>query len=167
MATDVERLLSGRAIIGEYRSKLAKGIDESAKLQPQLETLGFPTVGDFFTFNDQLCLQALKAMKLYGSCDLCMGWKSKKNIPYCQQRFGDMSCAAKGIALTPETIYKAILYRLQLGDWGKDSWEMTIARFKEQAAKQGKTELWFCPQGHGYYIKPAELVPGQFPLSWR
>lgn len=164
---DIAKLLKGREIIDTYRAQVSQDADVTTKLIANIKGLdpNFAGIQDFYTFNEQMCIQALKDLPVYGTCDLCAGWKSKTNIPYCQQAFGAGSCAAKGIALTINTMYKAILQRLQLGHFGKYDWPTTISNFKAFADVQGRA--WFCPQGHGFYVMPSTANIAKFVLWWQ
>lgn len=159
---DVERLLKGRAIIDAYREERAKGIDKSAQLADDLKALDFNSIDEFFQFNDDMCIKSLKKLNIKGRCDLCKGYAG---IPECQVALGNRSCAASGIALTEENMYKGILYRLRLGAFEiTDKWKDSIDKLKKKVDKDDIH--WFCREGGGFYCKPVAMTPGKFPLTW-
>jgi hypothetical protein len=166
MATEEEirLLIKGRDLVDAYKADAAREVDSSAQLAKSMQELGFRDVQDFLNFNERLCTEALRNMPIYGACDLCAGLKD--DTPWCQKRFGAYSCKAFDNVLgTEDTMYRAVLQRLQLGDWGRDDWDTTMANFEKLADTDGK--LWFCPKPHGYYIIPKTAKRGQFTLSWR
>jgi hypothetical protein len=157
--TDIEKLLAGRKIIDDYRAASIQRRDESAELPGRLQAIGFASITDFYNFNDTMCLEAIKNLPIFGNCDLCKGYKG---MPECQKRFKDQLCATLQ-PLSGDQLFKAILYRIQKRDFRTDSWTDTLIRFKAQS-KSGK--FWICPEGHGFYLKPNEIVDPGFVLWW-
>lgn len=158
----IEKLLKGRAIIDAYREERKKGIDKSAQLTDDLKAIDFSSIDEFFKFDEDMCIKSLKKLNIKGKCDLCEGYDG---IPECQVALGNRSCAASGIALTEETMYKGILYRLRRGDFEiTDNWQDSIDKLKKKVDKDDIH--WFCREGGGFYCKPKEFKPDEFSLTW-
>ena len=162
MATDTQILLQGRALIETYRQTEPH---DSAKIRNDLKALDprFTSIASFYAFNDSMCIQALMALNIQGSCDLCKGYAG---VPNCKVKFGASSCASTGIALTSTTQYPAILIRVKLGDFAiTGDWNQSIANMKTGADKNGI--YWFCRTGGGYYLNVKNAKSGQFSLTWK
>jgi len=162
---DIDKLLAGRAVIDEYRAKGQQGIDESPSLAAKLKELGFTSdnpVDEFFAFNTQMGILALKETPVLGECDLCQGYAG---TPECQIAYGPGSCASKQNIPAGEYKWKIILLRLRKGDIAqKGDWQSALANFASKVDAEGRH--WICPKGHGFYIEPLKYNASPFDLTW-
>jgi hypothetical protein len=167
---DIAKLLKGRGIIDAYRAQHSKGIDESAGLTDKLKAIGFTSdnpIGEFFSFNDQMCLEAIKILPIYGECDSCKGYKG---TPKCQEWFGNSGCAITRKIPSKEDMHRAILIKIRAGVANSlyETQAERIAYYKGEV-ETGTNIHWFCTKGHGFYCKPLEVtvVEDRFSLIWR
>jgi hypothetical protein len=169
LQSDVDKLLAGRTIINAYRIKGGQGIDESPLLADKLRALGFVSsnpIQEFFEFNDAMGVQALKETPILGVCDFCAGFVG---TPYCQNKFGNGSCAVTKKSISGDDVYKAVLFRLQQYEFQgqtftkADNWNTLMNNLK----KSKLSKFYFCPTGHGYYIEPSTMTLSPFDLRWR
>lgn len=159
---DIDKLLKGRAIVNTYRAEQSKGVDTSAKLSEDIKALGFASVGDFFKFNEDMCLDAVRKIPIYGECDFCKGYVG---TPKCQTWFGNGGCAITKKPPNKEDLYQAILMVIRKGAVSYKSLAEGLNYYKEKV--EVGNIYWFCTKGHGFYCKPSEVLENPLlDLRW-
>lgn len=162
---DVDKLLQGRAIVDAYRAEHTKGKADSVKLTEDIHSLGFASIDNFFEFNDEMCIAAIKEFPIYGECDHCRGYAG---TPKCKITYGDSVCISEGVNLTEKNLKTALLFRARGGSYGIPAgWKGELIPLQKVEAAKNNGIFWCCPEGHGFYLKPLEIIPSKFSITWK
>ena len=160
---DIELLLVGRKIIDSYMEGISTLDDRDSvqsvrhteatdKMMGELTKLGFSVFQAFVDFNETMCLQAVEECRKYtGECDLCGG---EIEQPPCFLKYREHSCFSNG------------------GEHGTDG--RIKRQWKQWANNEFLVQPWndngdisyFCPPGHGRYIKKEDWKEFPFDIAW-
>ena len=160
---DIELLLAGRAVVDSYMEGISALDDRDSvqsaqhtaatkKMMAGLTELGFSVFQAFVDFNEMMCLQAVEeCRKLSGKCDMCGGGIEQ---PPCLLLYKEHSCYAKGGEHATEG-----RTRRQLKRWRANAY--TIQPWNDDGDIS-----FFCPPGHGRYIKKEDWKKFPFDIAW-
>jgi hypothetical protein len=139
---------------------------------------GFDSLEDFISYNDALCVQAMKeCTPLYSLCDRCEGIK---DTPPCVAAFGSGACFYTGI--TDENFYISSLRLLKQVKYTESAATVGVYKFTDidnslsiamPKWAGGEIELIIgsiigfgtCPDGRGFRNKINSHFP--FDISWK
>ena len=160
---DLELLLAGRTAIDLFVERVsvlddsdatqsARHTEATNAMMEVLAALGFSVFQAFIDFNEMMCLQAIEECRKWsGTCDLCGG---EIEQPPCFLLYGAHSCFAKGGEHLTEG-----RSRRQLRMWRANAYTI-------QAWNDDGDISFFCPPGHGRYIKAADWKEFPFDITW-